>query len=63
MCLDGRRLEAYRAAIYQLTKDLVVADVGAGTGVLSFMAAEGGAKTVYAIEAANIAKVCKRSIK
>ncbi len=39
------------------------ADIGAGTRVLSLMAAEAGAKLIYAIEAALIAKVCKRQVK
>jgi predicted RNA methylase len=63
MCSDERRLEAYRTAIKCLSRDLIVADVGAGTGVLSFMAAEEGARMVYAIEAAKISNVCKKQTK
>jgi FkbM family methyltransferase len=41
----------------------VVADVGAGTGVLSIFAAQFGARKVFAIENAEIYKKCKKEVK
>ena len=38
-------------------------DVGAGTGVLSFMAIEAGASMVYGIEKAEIWRTFKKEIK
>lgn len=48
---DKIRMAAYRKAIAAaVTPGMVVADVGAGLGVLSRMALEAGAERVYAIE-------------
>ncbi len=60
--MDHRRVEAYKAALEILSKEKVVADVGAGTGVLSIFAAQFGAKKVYAIENACIYKRCKSEV-
>jgi predicted RNA methylase len=62
MLSDIRRIEAYKNALIELSSGKVVADVGAGTGVLSIFAAEGGATKVYAIEYAQIYTRCKREV-
>jgi predicted RNA methylase len=50
MLSDEARVDNYRAALNALSFEKVVIDVGAGTGVLSMMAMDAGAKCVYAIE-------------
>ncbi len=60
---DKVRTESYRLAIEMLVKDMVVIDVGAGTGILSIFAASSGAKKVYAIENAEIVNQCRQTIK
>lgn len=51
MLSDSIRMEAFRQAIHQAVKpgDIVV-DLGAGTGILSFLAIQAGASQVFAIE-------------
>ena len=66
MLKDTVRTKAYEKAIVdnpKLFKDKVVLDIGSGTGVLSIFAAKAGAKRVFAIENAGIAKVSKEIIK
>ena len=58
MCSDEVRVKAYREALALTSKDRTVVDVGAGTGILSFAAVDGGAKKVYAIEQAGIVGRC-----
>lgn len=62
MLADRVRNEAFAAALEKLIKPGVttVADVGAGTGLLGFMAAKLGAKEVYLYESASIMGVARR---
>lgn len=66
MIKDKVRTNTYRNAIINnkhLFKDKIVMDVGAGTGILSFFAAEAGAKKVIAIECSDIAYQMRKIIK
>jgi predicted RNA methylase len=56
MLQDEARVEAYRVALNLLSPGKVVIDVGAGTGILSLMAMDAGAKSVFALEYSSIAK-------
>ena len=59
MLQDSIRTSTYRNAIIGNSsdfKDKIVLDVGAGSGILSFFAAQAGAKRVYAVEASNVAE-------
>jgi protein arginine N-methyltransferase 3 len=58
MIQDKVRTSTYASFILTnpiLFRDAVVLDVGCGTGILSLLASNSGAKHVYAIEASDIA--------
>lgn len=46
----------------QLFKDKVVLDLGSGTCILSMFAVKAGARHVYAVEKANVAKFSKKIV-
>lgn len=59
MLQDYVRTSTYQEAVLSNSSDFdgkVVLDVGAGSGILSFFAAQAGAKKVYAVEASSMAK-------
>jgi type I protein arginine methyltransferase len=61
MLADSVRINAYHAAISKFIKrgDTVI-DLGTGTGILSFFAAQKGAKKIYALEHSGVIEVAKR---
>jgi SAM-dependent methyltransferase len=63
MLRDRVRCEAYKRAIQHAVRaGDVVADLGAGTGILSIFAAQAGAKKVYAVEPTSTIAVAHRLI-
>ena len=51
MIQDSARLDAYTEALRRVvTRESVVADIGAGTGIFTVLACRLGARKVYAIE-------------
>jgi histone-arginine methyltransferase CARM1 len=62
MLQDAVRTSTYRRAIVENPSDfagLAAMDIGAGSGILSFFAAQTGAKTVYAVEASSMGEVIR----
>lgn len=65
MMQDYVRTATYQRAVLSNCIDFrnkVVLDVGAGSGILSFFAAQAGAKKVYAVEASNMARFCEQLV-
>ena len=57
---DNIRTDAYQKALQQVVNnDSVVVDLGAGLGILSFLACRAGARKVYAIEPDDVITVAK----
>lgn len=66
MLKDTTRTVSYARFIMSnpaVFRDAVVMDVGAGTGILSMLAAKAGAKHVYAIEASGLATKTRANVR
>ena len=64
MVSDRPRTDAFAAAIREVVKaGDVVLDVGTGTGILAMIAANAGAKKVFAVDATEIADVAVELVK
>lgn len=58
---DSPRVQAYRRAIAEVVRPGdVVADLGAGSGVLGLLACEAGARRVYAIDSGSILTLARQ---
>jgi len=58
---DERRIAAYRAALAEIVRPGdVVLDLGAGTGILGYLACEAGAKSVIAIDRSDLLETARR---
>lgn len=65
MMQDFVRTSTYQKAIHGNINDFygkIVLDVGAGSGILSFFAAQAGATKVYAVEASNMAQYAQQLV-
>lgn len=65
MLKDRRRTIAYKDAMFknpEVFKDKIVLEIGAGSGVLSMLAAQAGAKHVYAFEFSDFAEVAMKNV-
>jgi protein arginine N-methyltransferase 1 len=58
---DERKVSAYRAALAEVVQPAdVVLDLGAGTGLLGYLACEAGAKSVIAVDRGDIIGLARR---
>ncbi|HYO91254.1 MAG TPA: class I SAM-dependent methyltransferase, partial [Pyrinomonadaceae bacterium] len=63
MLRDRVRCEAFRQALIKSVQpNYVVLDVGAGTGILSLLAVQAGARRVYAVERTSIVNLTRQLI-
>lgn len=65
MLQDFVRTYTYQRAILSNLndfKDKIILDVGAGSGILSFFAAQAGAKRIYAVEASSMAHYAQKLV-
>lgn len=63
MLRDGPRMQAFSRALRDVVRPgMVVLDVGAGSGVLSLMAARAGAARVYAVERTPVARLARQLV-
>ena len=66
MLCDAVRTRTYREAMLSNLSDFEgakVLDVGAGSGILCFFAAQAGAKRVWGVEMSNVAESARELIK
>lgn len=59
MVADGQRVRAYADAIRAHVRGRTVAELGCGTGILSLLAAQAGARSVWAVEESDIATIAE----
>jgi len=63
MLRDGPRMAAFQRGIEAMVRPgAVVLDVGAGSGILSLMAARAGAARVYAVERTPVARLARQLV-
>jgi precorrin-6B methylase 2 len=63
MTTDRKRTDAYAQALRaRVTCDSVVLDIGAGTGMMTLLACQAGARKVYAIESDGIIQVAREIV-
>ena len=58
MVLDQRRYDFYKLEIDSAAKDKIVLDLGSGSGLLTQLALDAGAKHVYAVEIHPVLSTC-----